>query len=572
MEQNENNDERRAGDPHGHFAGRTPAGTAQPVTLAKNGQRHIRLLPTGRTQEILSVGLACSECFSGPNLARLLRPGLEYEMRAMEDMANGNFASPLSIHTSSGVPPALEEFLGALRPHLPWKFDTREEEEDWMVSLQIEGASAVWAAVDMLLQIEIIKTGNRRRKFVAVGARSYHGPPATSFGGRSPLWNKSYQLKYPVPAAGVPVDSEALLAEFSAFLDRHGDDVGVMLIEPQWGSSQCGLPWPEDLLRRYVRMAQARGVRVVCDEIMCGLGRHGKGTLFLAEAWDLNVDAVTFGKSIGGGVFPLSGCIVREGKSVLSEHGRSVMQSHTFAASSARALMAGTAVLSELPRWFPSIGKLGEEMSHIFRYLESLSGGMITAQGHGLMWGCLFTAEGDNSDETARAETVVAFKRHCEECGVLPYFVPVGGFMVTPVVDVDVGTIYEIGTRLEEALRRTMKERGWKGSSGYAKIEAAAAVENGIAPSPPALENESTPTLVSECSPTLENGAVSPMLLSPSAAEEAKRLPDAAAAGDVSKGGGKKSMCLSQFHATRSCTSCTDFVCRDVRMRFLHAT
>ena len=40
---------------------------------------------------------------------------------------------------------------------------------------------------------------------------------------------------------------------------------------------------------------------MLADEIMCGLGRHGKGTLFLSEAWDLNPDAVTFGKAIGGG-------------------------------------------------------------------------------------------------------------------------------------------------------------------------------------------------------------------------------------------------------------------------------
>lgn len=82
------------------------------------------------------------------------------------------------------------------------------------------------------------------------------------------------------------------------------------MIEPQWGSSQVALPWPE-VAKKYVKMAQDRGILVLADEIMCGLGRHGKGTLFLSEAWDLDPDAVTFGKSIGAGVYPLSGAVIK---------------------------------------------------------------------------------------------------------------------------------------------------------------------------------------------------------------------------------------------------------------------
>ena len=67
---------------------------------------------------------------------------------------------------------------------------------------------------------------------------------------------------------------------------------------------------------------------------MCGLGRHGWGTLFLSETWDLSPNAVTFGKVIEGGVFPLSRAVIRTGASLLGRRGRSVMQSHTFAGSS----------------------------------------------------------------------------------------------------------------------------------------------------------------------------------------------------------------------------------------------
>ena len=48
----------------------------------------------------------------------------------------------------------------------------------------------------------------------------------------------------------------------------------MLLIEPQWGSSVAAMPWPPELLREYIRTAKARGIAVIADEIMCGLGRH----------------------------------------------------------------------------------------------------------------------------------------------------------------------------------------------------------------------------------------------------------------------------------------------------------
>jgi adenosylmethionine-8-amino-7-oxononanoate aminotransferase len=472
-----------------------------------------RRLPTGEIKEFLSVGLACSECFSGPNLYRLLRPGFEYERKVMEDLMNGKSAAPLSIHTSSGVPEALSEFVEALEPHLPWK---NKADLDWCVSLQLEGASAVHAAIDMLLQTQFLASGNKKRDKVAVGATSYHGPPSTSFGSASPLWNKEKQVTYPVPSPGIEVDEEQMISAFEDWLNTNGNDIGVMLVEPQWGSSQAGLPWKKSLLKRYISMAQSCGIMVVADEIMCGLGRHGMGTIFVSEAWDLNPDAVTFGKAIGGGVFPISGAILKQGRELLCSNKCSVMQSHTFAGSSTRALMTATAVLKELPAWLPSVTKLGEEMDHIFRYLTKISKGMLIGHGQGLLWGAVFTRTGRNTDPEYRANMIKAFKRHCEDLNILPYHVPVGGFMVSPVIDIDVGTIYEIGERLEQAVTRTMEEINWE------------------------REEEAAP-----------NAETFDM------AELAARIS-------------QNDKCQPILHSTKSCTSCSSFVSRDVRTHFIN--
>jgi adenosylmethionine-8-amino-7-oxononanoate aminotransferase len=387
-----------------------------------------------------------------------LKRGLEYELKVMDDLIEGNNAAPLSIHTSGGVPAALSEFIEALTPHLPWK---NKADLDWCVSLQLEGASAVWAAVDMLLQVLMMETGNKSRTKVAVAGTSYHGPPSTSFGARAPLWTKHHQLVYPAPRAVTSFDEVQLLSDFEAFLDEHAHEVGVLLVEPQWGSAQAGLPWPPDLLKQYITMAQSRGIKVICDEIMCGLGRHGHGTLFVSEAWGLDPDAVTFGKSIGAGVFPLSGAVLKKGNDLLSANKCSVMQSHTYAGSSVRALMAATDVLNALPAWFEHINKLGNEMKHIFCYLNKISEGLVSCNGQGLLWGGVFSRDGQCSVEAFRNNVVVTFKRNCVEFGLAPYHVPVGGFLVTPVIDIDVGTIYEIGELFEKVITRTVMEVGW---------------------------------------------------------------------------------------------------------------
>ena len=548
-------DPKHAQNPHRNFAARRPAGAAYPTTLTKDGVRHQQRLPDGTEREIIACGLACSECFSGKNLHRILLPAFEKQREVMEALAKGEPAAPLVIHTSSGVPDVLPAFLEALELHLPWK---NKDELDWCVSLQLEGASAVWAAIDMVLQVNIIENKQQGRLKIAVGATSYHGPPSTSFGASQPLWHKNNQLIYPVPTAYGSYDEDELLEKYRKFLDDHAHETGVILFEPQWGSSQAALPWPKHLLKTYVEMARERGIKIVCDEIMCGLGRHGMGTLFVSEAWDLDPDAVTFGKAIATGTYPLSGAILKRGRNILHANKCSVMQSHTYAGSSTLAIMTATEVLKEFVSWLPSIAKLGDEMAHIVNYLAKISEGMVVCQGQGLMWGGLFTHNGQNADPAFRSKVVQAFKRHCDDCLVVPYHVPVGGFMISPVIDIDVGTIYDIGERLEEAIKRTMAEVGWE--------PVTALVTSPLTPK--AIASSSTLNLAGLAEMTDKGLPRTPLrtastALLAEAAKEAVKRGSLHLAQDL--GNGK---CVPYLHMTRCCTECGNFVCLDVRKKF----
>eukprot|EP01051_Picozoa_sp_SAG22_P002717 SAG22_NODE_124_length_18884_cov_34.149367_2_plen_565_part_00 len=438
-----------------------------------------------REEATMVVGAACSTIFSGANLARALQPGFDLEARAMAALAAGQPAPPLSIHTSAGTPPALGGFLHELGKHLPWpglggddpanRLPRRElgegrhlgdggDDDDWFVSLQVEGASAVWAACDLLLQQQATN-GRPAASSVAVGAYSYHGPQATSLGSGAPMpsLKPAAQLQYPVPATFARRSGEdeasfhrRLLGEFDEFLAAHGPEIGVLLVEPQWGSSVAAQPWPKELLKQYIERAQAVGVLVCADEIMCGLGRHGQGpAMFVSDhkVWDLRPDAVTFGKAIGAGVYPLSGCIVRRGARALGAEGKSVLQMHTYAGASTRALMAGQAVLEMLPEQYEHVAAMGELCAEVFADVEAASDGTMQCHGHGLMWGGLFSPD---LDVESRRAAAAMLKTHCAgDGGVWPYFVPAGGFMVTPPLDTPESDIREMGRRLETAVAAT---------------------------------------------------------------------------------------------------------------------
>jgi adenosylmethionine-8-amino-7-oxononanoate aminotransferase len=428
----------------------------------------------GQQTQTLVVGGACGECFSGPRLAKLMKPAVEAQQLAMEHLARGEPAPVLSIHTSVAVPTGLSDLISAFEPHLPWD---GADEGDWFMSFQIEGASAVWAATDLGTQI----INDPDRKKIAVGVSSYHGPGSSSYGAKKPLGPKPNQLEYPVPTVYARHTGEAeadfharMQSEFEIFLDKHAHEIAVLLCEPQWGSSVASQPWPPALLRTYIQLTQARGIFVVCDEIMCGLGRHcqkssdGAPTLFLSKAWDLQPDAVTFGKAVAGGLFPLSGVVVRRGGDALGASGRTVLQMHTYAGSSLPAMLVAVGVLREIGVWHDHSAKMGriladglsviaDECNHVYSEANGQTENetALVCHGQGLMHGGLFKFD----DPSRQVEALAILKGACTEHGVWPYFVGTKdgkGFMLTPLMDIEEAELNEALSRLRKALLYTV--------------------------------------------------------------------------------------------------------------------
>ena len=337
------------------------------------------------------------------------------------------------------------------------------------------------------------------RTLVGCGANSYHGPASTSPGGKTPLGARAkgltHPVRYPVPTPFTRFRDEddasfhaRKLAEFDAYLDAHGHELGVLLVEPQWGSSVAAMPWPPALLREYVKRAQARNIMVVCDEIMCGIGRHGQapaggGTgCFLAECWDLRPDVVTFGKAIGGGVgHLLSGAVLMHGAGVLELSGRTAFQSHTYAGSSARALANGAALLEGLESYRPAVKSVEAAIEPALAELNEAADGAVLCHGQGALWGGMWA----NANAGARAFANLKFKKKCAEKRVLPYYVPVGGFMLTPRYDDDPDALASAVRDLSDAALATCREMGWAKSALMPMPRGAAPAPSPRPPKPP---------------------------------------------------------------------------------------
>ncbi len=80
------------------------------------------------------------------------------------------------------------------------------------------------------------------------------------------------------------------------------ETIAAMFVETVTGTNGI-LPPPAGYLQGLKALLSKHGILLVCDEVMCGLGRTGK--LFAFEHWDVVPDIVTMAKGLTSSYFPL---------------------------------------------------------------------------------------------------------------------------------------------------------------------------------------------------------------------------------------------------------------------------
>ncbi|RKJ59759.1 aminotransferase class III-fold pyridoxal phosphate-dependent enzyme, partial [Butyricicoccus sp. 1XD8-22] len=83
----------------------------------------------------------------------------------------------------------------------------------------------------------------------------------------------------------------------------------AIFIEPIPGSNGVLIP-PKGYLEGVRALCDEFGILMICDEVMTGFGRTGKG--FAVDHYDFKPDIMTFAKGVTSGYAPLGGVIISE--------------------------------------------------------------------------------------------------------------------------------------------------------------------------------------------------------------------------------------------------------------------
>lgn len=101
----------------------------------------------------------------------------------------------------------------------------------------------------------------------------------------------------------VPFGNARALEEEFEKLEDVGEEVGAFVVEPVQGEAGIIVP-PDNYLPRVRRICSKHKALLILDEVQTGMGRTGK--MFACEHYNVVPDILCLGKSLGGGVMPLS--------------------------------------------------------------------------------------------------------------------------------------------------------------------------------------------------------------------------------------------------------------------------
>jgi adenosylmethionine-8-amino-7-oxononanoate aminotransferase len=173
------------------------------------------------------------------------------------------------------------------------------------------GSVAVEVALKMAVQYWRNR-GRRRRSRIVTFRGAYHGDTTGAMAVSDPEDSMHAAFRGLLPEqviADLPI-GEAASAAFAAMLDRHGEELAAIIVEPLVQGAG-GMRFHDSEVLQTVRAAADRyDLLLIFDEIFTGFGRTG--TLFAFDAAGIVPDILTLSKALTGGTLPLAATIARK--------------------------------------------------------------------------------------------------------------------------------------------------------------------------------------------------------------------------------------------------------------------
>lgn len=298
--------------------------------------------------------------------------------------------------------------------------------------LTTSGAAANEAAVKLARQRHLL-AGEAERSVVVARAESYHGGSfgTLSLTGHAP--RRAAYLPYlrETPRAPAPTCARCPLAlafpscdlacadAFDAAIDARGERfVSAVIVEAVAGAPLGALASPPGYLKRVREICDRRGVLMIVDEVVTGVGRTGEW--FACAREGVTPDIITLGKGLGAGFAPIGAVLATAAVTEALDAARVGFAHSESLAGHPMVAAAGCAVIDAIER-SDLLGRAAALAVGLDRALAELASHplVMETRGVGLLRGATLTRP-DGGGAFARgrqvAETVVARAR---EKGVL---------------------------------------------------------------------------------------------------------------------------------------------------------
>ncbi|MDB6069150.1 MAG: pyridoxal phosphate-dependent transferase [Verrucomicrobiales bacterium] len=167
-----------------------------------------------------------------------------------------------------------------------------------------DGSTAIECAVKMALQYHQL-TGSPGRTRFAAFTNAYHGDTmaAATLGGIGVFADRFRRF-------GLETRHFEGMAELDAAGEDFSRTVAAVIVEPMVQGSAGMQLWPAGMLTALRRWCDARGVLLICDEVMTGFGRTGR--MFACEHEGVVPDFLCIAKGLTGGYMPLAATLTKE--------------------------------------------------------------------------------------------------------------------------------------------------------------------------------------------------------------------------------------------------------------------
>ncbi len=185
-----------------------------------------------------------------------------------------------------------------------------------------DGSTAVEVALKMAYQYWRNRGELTRNLFVAF-EHAYHGDTfgAMAAGGVEIFHSEFSGLFFEVRRARVPggphprkadaqEESPPAAEELEAILEKEGERVAAVIMEPMVQAAGGMIVWPVEFLRHVREVTQQHGIPLIADEVFTGFGRTGK--MFACQHGPIEPDIMCLSKALTGGYLPLAATLASE--------------------------------------------------------------------------------------------------------------------------------------------------------------------------------------------------------------------------------------------------------------------